>query len=45
MEKVLKDANKVVVEQGGGQGVIPYLPLPELQPKKTPAPAATVGAQ
>ena len=32
MEGVLRDSNKVIVEQGaGGQGVIPYLPLPELQ--------------
>jgi membrane protease subunit HflK len=33
METVLKDSNKVIVEpqQGGGQGVVPYLPLPELQ--------------
>src|SRR5690606_36862728 len=28
MEKVLRDSNKVVVEQGGGPGVVPYLPLP-----------------
>ena len=32
MEKVLGGSNKVIVEQGGnGQGVVPYLPLPELQ--------------
>lgn len=31
MERVLKDSNKVIVGQGTGQGVIPYLPLPELQ--------------
>lgn len=30
MEAVLKDSNKVIVGQGNGQGVIPYLPLPEL---------------
>ncbi|MCV3241011.1 FtsH protease activity modulator HflK [Mesorhizobium sp. ZC-5] len=36
MEKVLKDSNKVILEQGNGQGVIPYLPLPELQ-KRAPA--------
>ncbi len=35
MEQVLKGANKVIVEQGGGQGVIPYLPLPELQKRTT----------
>jgi membrane protease subunit HflK len=32
MENVLRGANKVIVESGGnGQGVVPYLPLPELQ--------------
>ena len=31
MEGVLKDSNKVIVEQGSGQGVVPYLPLPELK--------------
>ena len=30
MEKVLRDSNKVIVEQGNGQGVVPYLPLPEI---------------
>lgn len=30
MESVLKGSNKVIVEQGNGQGVVPYLPLPEL---------------
>ena len=30
MEKVLGDSNKVIVEQGNGQGVVPYLPLPEI---------------
>ncbi|MEM8750475.1 MAG: FtsH protease activity modulator HflK [Pseudomonadota bacterium] len=32
MEGVLKDSNKVILEQGqGGSGVVPYLPLPEVQ--------------
>ena len=31
MELVLGGANKVIVDQTGGSGVIPYLPLPELQ--------------
>jgi membrane protease subunit HflK len=30
MEKVLRDSDKVIVEQSGGQGVVPYLPLPEI---------------
>ncbi|MER8827069.1 FtsH protease activity modulator HflK [Mesorhizobium sp. M0938] len=37
MERVLKDSNKVIVEQGNGQGIVPYLPLPALQ-QKAPAP-------
>ena len=46
MEKVLKDSSKVIVEQGNGQGVVPYLPLPALQPKApAPANATTGGAQ
>jgi modulator of FtsH protease HflK len=39
MEKVLKDSNKVIIEQGSGQGVVPYLPLPELA-KRAPAEGA-----
>ncbi|TKT80113.1 FtsH protease activity modulator HflK [Aquamicrobium sp. LC103] len=35
MENVLKNSNKVIVEQGNGQGVIPYLPLPELRGQQT----------
>jgi membrane protease subunit HflK len=35
MERVFKDSNKVIVEQGNGQGVVPYLPLPELQRRAT----------
>lgn len=31
MERVMQGANKVIVEQGSGQGVVPYLPLPALQ--------------
>lgn len=37
MERVLRDSNKVIVEQGSGQGVVPYLPLPELQKRAQPA--------
>ena len=35
MERVMQGANKVIVEQGSGQGVVPYLPLPELQRRNT----------
>ena len=32
LERVLKDSNKVILEGGtGGSGVVPYLPLNELQ--------------
>ncbi|HEX6144420.1 MAG TPA: FtsH protease activity modulator HflK [Geminicoccaceae bacterium] len=32
MEEVLRDMNKVVIDQSaGGNGVVPYLPLPELE--------------
>lgn len=34
MERVLKDSNKVIIEQGGGQGVVPYLPLPEIEKRR-----------
>ena len=36
MESVLGDVNKVIIDKdaaGSGQGVVPYLPLSELQPK------------
>lgn len=36
MEEILADSNKVIVEPGqGGQGVVPYLPLPELQQRRS----------
>lgn len=41
MEQVLGDSDKVIVEQGGGQGVVPYLPLPEINKRNT----STQGAQ
>ena len=31
MEKVLKGSDKVIIGQDGGNGVVPYLPLPEIQ--------------
>lgn len=45
MEKVLGNSNKVIVEQGQGQGVVPYLPLPEINNRRTPSPStSTQGA-
>ena len=36
MEQVLGQTNKVIVEQGAnGQGVVPYLPLPEVQRRQS----------
>ena len=41
LEKILQDSNKVIVEPGTGPGVLPYLQLPALQPKKpSPPPSA-----
>ena len=32
MESVFRDMNKVIIDSGeGGTGVVPYLPLPEIQ--------------
>ncbi len=44
MEKVLAKSNKVIVEQGNGQGVVPYLPLPEINNRRTPSTTSTEGA-
>ncbi len=37
MENVLKDSDKVIVDKNSGTGVVPYLPLPELQKRQTPS--------
>jgi membrane protease subunit HflK len=42
MEEVLSKSNKVIIEPGGGQGVVPYLPLPEVQ-KRTKSDESTRG--
>lgn len=34
MERVLSSTDKVIIDSNGGQGVVPYLPLDQLQPKK-----------
>ena len=31
LESVLAGMNKIIIDESGGQGVVPYLPLPELQ--------------
>jgi membrane protease subunit HflK len=48
MEKVLGGMNKVILDgvstgEGGGQGVVPFLPLNELNRPVAPAAAATDG--
>jgi membrane protease subunit HflK len=44
MEDVLHGMNKVLIDQSGkGTGVVPYLPLPELQ-RRAQERAATTGA-
>jgi len=37
LEEVMRNANKVLVDRGAGSGVVPYLPLPELQRQQRPA--------
>jgi len=44
MESLLKGTNKVIVDESKGQGVVPYLPLPELQ-KRTPSAAPAEGGK
>ena len=44
MEQVLGGSQKVLIESGAnGQGVIPYLPLPELRPGATTTPTTPAG--
>ena len=46
MENVLKNTPKVVLDPAAkGQGVVPYLPLPELKRAQQPAPAGQGGAR
>ena len=37
MEEVLGKSNKVIIDGKGGNGVVPYLPLPEVQKRKAGA--------
>ena len=38
MQEVLSNTDKIIIDDKGGTGVVPYLPLSELQ-KRTPAPS------
>lgn len=40
MERVLGGADKIILDQSAGQGVVPYLPLSELQQQRRPASGA-----
>jgi len=37
METVMKGMNKVIIDSNSGSGVVPYLPLPELQKRQSGA--------
>lgn len=37
LEEVLGGSNKIIIEQDGGSGVVPYLPLPEVEKRRAPA--------
>jgi modulator of FtsH protease HflK len=40
MQEVLGRADKVIMDNKGGGGVVPYLPLPEIKKRAQPAPGA-----
>jgi membrane protease subunit HflK len=40
LERVLQGSNKVIVEQGAGSNVTPYLPLPQLENRRPPVEGA-----
>lgn len=44
MEAVLAGSNKVIIDQNGGQGVVPYLPLDTLTGRTAPVTAPAAGA-
>ena len=41
MQEVLSNTDKIIIDEKGGSGVVPYLPLSELQKRTSPPPAAT----
>ena len=46
MEKILRNVNKVLIDgNNGGSGVVPYLPLPELQKRLKQTPPRTTTSQ
>jgi membrane protease subunit HflK len=45
MERVLQDSNKIILEQSDGPGVLPYLPLDQLQRNQPRSKVSTPSAQ
>jgi membrane protease subunit HflK len=47
MEEILKNANKIIIDKSvqGASGVVPYLPLPQLNATGEPAPQVQPGQQ
>jgi len=45
MERVLRDANKIILEESAGPGVLPYLPLDQLQRNPRQGGRAQAGGQ
>jgi modulator of FtsH protease HflK len=43
MERVLAPMNKIILDEKAGSGVVPYLPLPEIQGRRPAAPPANTG--
>ena len=39
MERVLASSGKIIIDQQNGQGVVPYLPLGQIELPKSPAPS------
>ncbi|HSD91967.1 MAG TPA: FtsH protease activity modulator HflK [Methyloceanibacter sp.] len=40
MQEILSETDKIIIDEKGGTGVVPYLPLSELQ-RRTPSPTTT----
>ena len=45
LEKVFSSSNKVIIESQAGQGVVPYLPLPEIQKRAQPRNRTTTAGE
>ena len=46
IEEVFSGMNKIIIDSSaGGSGVVPYLPLPEIQNRSKPSAPATGGGQ